>query len=265
VILIKIGITGCLDRLPIVKAIGFDFVEPGAYNVYGMSEEDFSKLEQDIRHHEVPASAFNMFFPTEIKTTGDDVDYDRIADYLHKCLARCKKLGGEVVVYGSGNSRKVPDGFDFEKTWRQLVTFFKLAGDIAVQYNITIVIEPLYKKNTNIINTVAEGLSLCKEVDHPGIRLLADSFHMIHENESPEIILKAGSEYLHHIHIRDDTEGFPLEKDRPYFTTFLSYLKKIGYDKTLSFEVSTRKMTPDEFEEKTAAGLKLLKEWMEEA
>lgn len=255
----KYGITGCLDRLSLLKTIGFDFVEPGASTVFKMSDEEFSSLQQSLLTHQIPALAFNLFFPSDIKSTGPLVDFHVISEYLHKCLNRCKKLGGKVIVYGSGGSRKVPDGFEYDEAWQQLVTFFQFAGEIASLYDIIIVVEPLYKKNTNIINSVAEGLELCKQVNHPNIRLLADSFHMIHENEDPKIILEAGIEYLHHIHIRDEEEGFPLEKDRPYFDRFLSALKQIGYDGTISYEVSIKKLSPEEFQIQAYDSLKMIK------
>ena len=259
----KYGITGCLDRLSLLNTIGFDFVEPAASSVTKMPEEEFKALQQDLLNHHIPAPAFNMFFPSDLKTTGQQVDFNGIAEYLHKCLGRCKKLGGKILVYGSGGSRKVPDGFEHDRAWQQLVTFFMFAGDIASKYDIVIVIEPLYKKNTNIINSVAEGLEICRQINHPNIRLLADSFHMIHENENPEIILEAGTEYLHHIHIRDEAEGFPLEKDRSYFDRFLSALNQIGYNRTISYEVSSRKLALEEFESQASRSLKLIKSLVE--
>lgn len=255
----KFGITGCLDRLPLLKSLGFDFVEPAASTVYKMTEPEFNVLEQNLVNHHIPALAFNMFFPSEIKTTGHHVDYEVITQYLHKCLGRCKKLGAKTIVYGSGGSRKVPDDFEYDQAWRQLVTFFKLAGDIAAMYDIVIVIEPLYKNNTNIINTVAQGLKMCKETNRPHIRLLADNFHMIHENEEPLIMKDAGIEYLHHVHIRDENQAFPLEKDRQYFEQFLSILKQIRYNRTISYEVSVQNLSPEEFEKQACDSLKLIK------
>lgn len=47
-------------------------------------------------------------------------------------------------------------------------------GDVAAKYGITVVVEPLQTKETNLINTVAEGIEIVKKVDRPNVKCLAD-------------------------------------------------------------------------------------------
>ena len=257
----EIGITGCSDRLELIKRLGFDFVEPSVYNVSKMSEDEFNLFKKELTMAGLPARAFCLFFPSDIKTTGPEVSQQKIVDYLNHSLNRCKQLGGQTIVYGSGGSRRVPEGYDYDTAWEQLVSFFKTAGEIARNYGITIVIEPLFQKNCNIINRVSEGLSMCRRVDHPNIRLLADNFHMMKENEDPKIILDAGSEYLHHVHLRDIELGFIGEKDREYFDRFFGMLNTIKYKGRLSLEVDVKPSDPKEFERQALECIEFIKSY----
>jgi sugar phosphate isomerase/epimerase len=63
-----------------------------------------------------------------------------------------------------------------DKAWEQLADTCLILGREASKYDITIVIEPLNKSETNIINSVAEGYKLAQQVNHPNVKLLADFY-----------------------------------------------------------------------------------------
>jgi sugar phosphate isomerase/epimerase len=160
--------------------------------------------------------------------------------YVTATLGRLKKLGVKVVVFGSGGARRVPDGFSKDEAFTQLVDFCRRTAPIARENGITIVVEPLRKQETNIINTAREGLALVKAVDRPEIRLLVDYYHLTEEGESPDIIAEAGP-LLAHAHIANPTgRVFPLQADESPYAAFFSNLCKIGYQGRLSVEASTK-------------------------
>ena len=92
-----------------------------------------------------------------MKLVGSKVDYDKIKDYLLRAVDRVSQLGTEVIVFGSGGARKVPEDFSKQIAWEQLVEFLNMASRIVKPYGITIVIEPLPLRSCNIINNVQEG------------------------------------------------------------------------------------------------------------
>ncbi|WP_163582115.1 TIM barrel protein [Gracilibacillus saliphilus] len=73
---------------------------------------------------------------------------------------------------------------------------------------ITIVIEPLNKKESNIITSVPETVALVEKVNRPSIQVLADLYHMMEENESLENIKTARS-YLQYVHVADSGRMVP--------------------------------------------------------
>src|SRR5262249_61077088 len=117
--------------------------------------------------------------------------------FMEACLARCRKLGASIVVWGSAGSRKVPDGFSRELARQQIAEFLRMAGDIARRYEIVIAIEPLRRQESNILNSGAESLEMVRMVQHPNVRMIIDYYHMRAENEDPRIVETAKNEIVH--------------------------------------------------------------------
>lgn len=77
--------------------------------------------------------------------------------------------------------KNIPDGFPVNEGRDQFISLCKKIASVAGKYGVTIVIEPLNKAESNIINSVAEGAETVKEVNSRNFRLLADIFHMMRE------------------------------------------------------------------------------------
>ena len=77
-------------------------------------------------------------------------EWKPVNDYLHKAFDRMKRLSGEIVVFGSG---KCTNSIMHDtEGHRKLVEVIRKTGEIAQQYEITVVIEPLNTSETNSIN-----------------------------------------------------------------------------------------------------------------
>ena len=172
------------------------------------------------------------------------MDYGKIEEYLDKALGRAAQLGVKVIVLGSPKSKNVPEGYPMDKAWSQLVELLRHIDPLVRTKGITIVIEPLSKLESNIINTAAEGLQLVKAVDRENIKLLIDYYHLVMEKEDPEIILDAGS-YIKHIHFANPTgRVYPIEAEDGY-VRFMNLLKRIGYEGRISIEAYTKDFCHD--------------------
>jgi len=235
----QIGVCVDPDRFEAAQAAGFDYVETNASKVAALTDEEFEKLAAQVARLRIPLAASMSFIPGAIKLTGPDVDPAKQLTYVTGVLSRLKQLGVKVVVLGSGGARRVPDGFSKEEAFAQLVDFGRRIAPVARDNGITIVVEPLRKQETNIINTAREGLALVKAVDRPEIRLLVDYYHLAEEGENADIIAEAGP-LLAHAHIANPKgRVFPLSADESAYEGFFSNLCKIGYKGRLSVEAST--------------------------
>jgi sugar phosphate isomerase/epimerase len=182
-----------------------------------------------------PVVAANCFLPGDLKSTGPDVDEAALDAYVTSAFARAERVGISKIVFGSGGSRQVPDGFDKAEGFSQLVAHLKRWGPIAAKYHVTIVIEPLQTAECNIINTVTEGAELARAADHPNVRLLADFYHMLCDGEGPESLRAAGG-LLQHIHVAEKEKRTAPGMEGDDFRPYLKALKDIGYDDTISLE-----------------------------
>ncbi len=236
----RVGV--CLEaaRFEAAEAAGFDYVEIGASRVAALTEEEFQKLTADVKRLRIPVAAANGFIPGTIKLVGPEIDKSAQEAYVARTLGRLKTLGVSTVVFGSGAARRVPDGFSGDEAFGQLVDFCRRIAPLARDHAITIVIEPLRKQETNIINSAKEGLRLVKAVDRPEIKLLVDYYHLSEEAESPDVLLEAGAS-IAHIHVANPKgRVYPLSADESDYGRFFRNLCAIGYKGGVSVEASTK-------------------------
>ena len=101
--------------------------------------------------------------------------------------------------------------------------------------NAVVLVEPLNRYETHFLRTLEDGVDIAKRVGHPKVRIMADFFHMhIEETDTPEAIRRAG-DYIHHVHLADNTRLLPGTGDTDFAAGFAA-LKAIGYDKYMALE-----------------------------
>ena len=162
---IKIGYN--TDDLEKAKGTGFDYAEILVRNFTRMSDEDFAKLLEKHKAVGLPTPVGNNFIPADLKLVGPEIDKDKQMEFVRKAFERAQKLGLKVIVLGSGGARKVPDGFSKDEAWKQLVDFAKRIAPEAKKRGVIVAVEPLQTRETNTINTAAEGLKWVKDGGPP--------------------------------------------------------------------------------------------------
>ena len=233
---LKFGV--CTSDIARAVKYGFDYIEPAAADIAGMSEDKFRQYADEVLSSPIRCDAFNSFIrQPELVVLGNAVPTAALKDYMEACLIRCRKLGASIVVWGSGGSRKVPDGFSRERARQQIAEFLQVAGDIARRYEIVIAIEPLRRQESNILNSGAESLEMVRMVKHPNVRMIIDYYHLRQENEDPRIVETAQQEIVH-LHFANPMGRIwphDLSEDT-YYEPFFRYLKNVGYAGRISIE-----------------------------
>lgn len=231
----RFGCCAGLDTMQMVQDAGFDYIEmPVGLVKPELPASEFEPIREEILNYDIRPEAWNGFLPANMKITGPEVDEYRVERYLRTACERVEELGGETIVFGSSGARNVPEGFPMDEARDQVIHFLTLAGRIAGTYGITIAIEPLYRNECNIINTVREGSEFVRAVDHPFVKLLADLYHVVEEHEPMQDIIDAGSEIVH-LHVADAGRKHPGSGMYP-FREFFAALKAISYDDRVSIE-----------------------------
>src|SRR3954451_17702398 len=93
---------------------------------------------------------------------------------MTRLTALCAELGGKVLVHGSPKQRAIAPGETHAVALARLQDGLAQVGQAAAKAGVTYCIEPLSKKETALINTVAEGAELVKAINNPHLRTMID-------------------------------------------------------------------------------------------
>jgi 5-keto-L-gluconate epimerase len=122
-----------------------------------------------------------------------------------------------------------------------LVEILNSASEKAAQVGVRLVIEPLNRYESDVVNTAAEGLTLFREVGHSHLGLLLDTFHMNIEEptyaESIEQGMAGGR--LWHVHL-GDSNRLPPGQGHIDFAAIMAALRRVKYRGYLSAELLAR-------------------------
>ena len=235
-----------------MRELGFDYIECCASAVYAMSAEEFSRAENIIKACELPCEAANGLFPASLTLLGEAADEKRTEEYIRRTYDRLSRIGVKVAVFGSGQSRRVPDGFDRSRAYEQLIKLCRALGDESENYGIVTALEPLNARETNLVTSQKEGLRAVMDAAHPSFRLICDYYHLRAAGEGREELCACG-ELLTHTHISNpQTRRCPEKGDGEDYEAFFGGLYDIGYSSRVSIECAGGR-------DRYANGLELLK------
>jgi sugar phosphate isomerase/epimerase len=257
------SVCGKLPEYPAVIKAGYDCMEliVGDFFVPGESDSVFMENLKMMKRLDAKIISCMQFIPAYLKMTGPEARHDEIMVWTETTFRRSQMAGIPYIVLGSGDARNVPDGFDRQVATQQIIDLCKRMAPIAQKYGIILLVEPLAKRYSNFIHTLAEGAAIVKAVNHPNVQLLCDIHHMLLEDDPAEEILKYG-EYIRHCHIAEKTyrtaPGTLRDDFRPYFQA----LKKINYQGCISVEIDyvNGKYQWDDFEKQIASALQYMKQ-----
>ena len=233
----RFGVCGDMSLATVAAQASYDYAE---WSVPALlrpreSEDAFRASLDALRRAELPYPVLNCFVPGDMKITGPDVDEPALENFVATSMARAETAGVEIIVLGSGGARRIPDGFDPCIAHDQLVAFCRMVGPLAHDHGVTVVVEPLNKTECNILTTVSECAALVNEVAHPGIRLLVDAYHLMHDNDSYESIVMHGT-LLAHAHIATIPNRLAPAAEDCDFSGFFGALTKARYSGRISIE-----------------------------
>jgi D-psicose/D-tagatose/L-ribulose 3-epimerase len=109
------------------------------------------------------------------------------------------------------------------------VAYLREVAPYAEERGVTIALEYLNRFEMYLTNTAADLAALVREVDHPRIRMMYDTFHAHIEEKDPRAALQACSDVLVHVHLSESDRSTPGTGQVAWDETF-SAIGEIGYD-----------------------------------
>ena len=222
-------------------------------------ESEFQVSLDALKDSLLPAKVGRRFLTEAVTSVGPDVDMDILLAWTETSLRRAQQAGIETMVYGSGGTRIIPDGFPRVEATRQYISILKEMGPIAEKYGVTLGVEAVNRGLSNFVNSVTEAGEIVKAAAHPNVGLLVDFYHMALEDEGPESIVQYG-DVVAHLHLAEPlgrrapgTSGFD-------FIPYLAAVRRIGYDHRISLECDWRDLKSE-----AKFSVRYLKEQMRQA
>ena len=129
---------------------------------------------------------------------------------------------------GEGQTRRDAEAL-FLETMAKVLPYAK-------QKNVTILIEPINRYESNFINNLDEASALLERIDADNVGIMADVFHMNIEDDVIADSLIRNRKYVKYVHIADSNRLAP-GMGHTDFSAVISALRHNGYDGWLSVEV----------------------------
>ena len=162
----------------------------------------------------------------------------RTIGVMARMTALCAELGGTVLVHGSPKQRQIAPSdthaVALARVHDGLAKVARAAADAGVIYCI----EPLSRRETAMLNTVAEAAELVRAIDHPHLRTMIDcsAAGLTEADDIPALIdrwLPTG--LIAHFQVNDPNRRAPGQGNMK-FAPVLAALRRHGYDGTIAVE-----------------------------
>lgn len=246
-----------IERIELASKAGYKYCEIAFTDLAVKTDEDFAALKDKMGSLGIKPIAANCMFSPRMRLLEGEKGYPAVREHLEKALPRAKELGIPVVILGSGDARKIPEGMTKQEAADRFVAVIKdVIAPMFAEYGIMIGLEELRAEECNFINTCKEAMEIIRRIDRPNVKLLLDFYHAILGGDTLEELETYGTEYIVHVHY-----GSPINERRApkhgvddhLIREYFALLKKMGYDEGFSLEGKT-----DDFEAEITEALSVM-------
>ncbi|TLU98297.1 sugar phosphate isomerase/epimerase family protein [Dyadobacter luticola] len=258
---IPLGVYAGYNKAHFLKESGCTYIEESVsgFLLPADGDQQYEKNLQQLKSENFPIKSYVILLPGSLKTLGPDANHEAILQRTELVLKRAKECGSQYIVFGSGASRVIPEGFDRAVAKSQHIDLTRKMAPLAEKYGVTIAVEPLNRGETNFINSLSEGVEIVDAVKSPRVKLLCDIYHMLKEDEPATEIVKYGK-HIVHCHIAEKESRTPPGVKGDDFRAYLGALKKINYKGGLSIEC----FVYNDFDKEAKKGIEVLKQQLSE-
>jgi sugar phosphate isomerase/epimerase len=215
-----------------IAALGYEGVELAVRDPRSL---DVEALEAMLKDHSLPVPAIGTgqaYGEEGLSVTDANAERRRQAiDRLKSHVALASRFGA-VVIVGLMRGQTAGD----PKAYGRFVDAMQECAEEASRFDVRLAVEPICRYETDLVNTVAEGMELIERVNSPLLGLLLDTFHMNIEEPSIEESIRTAGDRIYHFHVADSNRWYP-GAGHLDFVNILQTLRGVGYDGYLSAEI----------------------------
>jgi D-psicose/D-tagatose/L-ribulose 3-epimerase len=186
-------------------------------------------------------SVCGAFGPDRDLAHADAGPRENAAAYLDRLVGLAAAAGSPHVcgpMYSAVGKEPASDSSERELQWDRARAGLAAAAERAAAQGVRLAVEPLNRYETDLVNTVQQGLALCESTGAGNVGLLLDTYHLNIEEKSVGGAIRAAGDRLFHFHACENDRGTPGTGRVPWAETFEA-LREIGYSGQVVIESFT--------------------------
>lgn len=231
-----------LDLIDHVRELGFDQIEICAEDPDTI---DAASVRDRLARAGLAVSVCGAFGPDRDNSSEDPATRANALAYTKRCVDIAADLGGSLVVgpmYAGVGATRMLDAAARRQQWDRAVAALTDAADHAASRGVRLALEPINRFETDLVNTIDQGVRMVADIGRPNVGLLVDTFHMnIEEKSVPDAIRRAGSSILE-FHACGSDRGTPGEDHLPW-PEIATALRETGFPGAVVIEAFNPKVT----------------------
>jgi D-psicose/D-tagatose/L-ribulose 3-epimerase len=169
------------EQCATAAALGYDGLEVAPFTLkddpMAISDADAALLRRMAQEQGLAIHGLHWLLvaPAGLSiVSADAATRERTTAVMERLVELCALMGGAYLVHGSPKQRAVPDGETREVAWERARECLARAARQAQACGVTYCIEPLSRRETDLINTVAEAVSMVEAVGSPAFKTMID-------------------------------------------------------------------------------------------
>jgi D-psicose/D-tagatose/L-ribulose 3-epimerase len=233
--------TAQLDLVERVAELGFDVLE---LSVEEADLIDPEALREALDRPGLGAVVTGFSTPERDLSSEDSAARAAGVDYAKRCVDVAAAVGASVLagpLHQPVGTARFIESESRARERERTVEGLRDVCDYAGERGVAVAVEPLNRWESDMLNTVEQGLELCDSVGRENAGLLLDTFHQnIEEKRMGEAIRAAGPRLLH-FHASENDRGVPGSGHVPW-AEVRDALRDAGYDGVVSLESFSSKI-----------------------
>ena len=214
---------GLLDQM---KNVGYDAVELPVFN---LDLPNFQKIGARCDLLGLRRTAVTVSTPEANPISPDASIRKAAVDRLKQVLDCCATAGVSHLCGPFHSALGVFSGAGpTQDEWDRCKDVLSEVADYAKANNVTLVMEYLNRFECYFVTNSVDCSRFCREVNHPSLKMMYDTFHANIEEKCITTAIKACADQCVHVHISENDRSTPGEGHVDFKTTFAA-LKETGY------------------------------------
>lgn len=210
-----------------IKSWGYDGVE---LPIFEMDVDHFAKLGAKLDEIGLERTAVTVATPDANPVSESAEIRQAAVAHLKKAVDVCQAAGVHKIC---GPIHSALGEFTGEgpttSEWNHAKEVLGEVADYAQKADVTLVLEYLNRFECYFLNCAEDCARLAREVNHPNLKMMYDSFHANIEEKDIAQAVRTCADQLVHVHISENDRSTPGEGKVDWDTTFAA-LKEVKYD-----------------------------------